>query len=58
MGMRQKTEIDKEFRNNLSNKSGILPQEISDLFDYISFVQNNDYIAENQLIILNEQIEN
>ena len=52
------TEIDKEFRNNLSNKSGILPQEISDLFDYISFVQNNDYIAENQLIILNEQIEN
>ena len=52
------TEIDQEFRNDLSNKSGISPQEINDLFDYISFVQNNDSIAENQLIILNEQIEN
>ena len=52
------TEIDQEFKSDLSNKSGISPQEINDLFDYISFVQNNDYIAENQLITLNEQIEN
>ena len=52
------TEIDQEFRNDLSNKSGISPQEINDLFDYISFVQNNDSIAENQLITLNEKIEN
>jgi hypothetical protein len=52
------TEIDQEFRSDLSNKSGISPREINDLFDYISFVQNNDYIAENQLITLNEQIEN
>ena len=51
-------EIDQEFRNDLSNKSGISPQEINDLFDYISFVQNNDSIAENQLITLNEKIEN
>lgn len=52
------TDIDQEFKSDLSNKSGISPQEINNLFDYISFVQNNDYIAENQLIILNEQIEN
>jgi hypothetical protein len=52
------TEIDQEFRSDLSNKSGISPREINDLFDYISFVQNNDYIAENQLITMNEQIEN
>lgn len=52
------TEIDLEFRSDLSNKSGISSREINDLFDYISFVQNNDYIAENQLITLNEQIEN
>ena len=52
------TEIDEEFRNDLSNKSGILPKEINNLFDYISFVQNNDNITENQLITLNEQIEN
>lgn len=52
------TEIDLEFRRDLSNKSGISSREINDLFDYISFVQNNDYIAENQLITLNEQIEN
>jgi len=51
-------EIDQEFRSDLSNKSGISPQKINDLFDYISFVQNNDYITENQLIILNEQVEN
>lgn len=52
------TEINQEFKSDLSNKSGISPQEITDLFDYISFVQNNDYITENQLITLNEQIEN
>ena len=51
-------EIDQEFKTDLSNKSGISLLEINDLFDYISFVQNNDYIAENQLITLNEQIEN
>ena len=52
------TEIDQEFKSDLSNKTGISLQEINDLFDYISFVQNNNYIAESQLIILNEQIEN
>ena len=52
------TEIDQEFKTDLSNKSGISLREINDLFDYISFVQNNDYIAENQLVILNEQVEN
>ena len=52
------TEIDQEFKTDLSNKSGISLREINDLFDYISFVQNNNYIAESQLIILNEQIEN
>ncbi len=52
------TEIEQEFRSDLSHKSGISPREINDLFDYISFVQNNDYITENQLITLNEQIEN
>jgi hypothetical protein len=52
------TEIDQEFKSDLSNKSGISPREINDLFDYISFVQNNDYITENQLITLNKQIEN
>jgi hypothetical protein len=51
-------EIDQEFKTDLSNKSGISLLEINDLFDYISFVQNNDYITENQLITLNEQIEN
>ena len=52
------TEIDQEFRNELSYKSGMSIQEINDLFEYISFVQNNEYIAENQLITLNEQVEN
>lgn len=52
------TEIDQEFKTDLSNKSGISLREINDLFDYISFVQNNNYIAENQLVILNEQVEN
>ena len=52
------TEIDQEFKTDLSNKSGISLQEINDLFDYLSFVQNNEYIAENQLIILNKQVEN
>ena len=52
------TEIDQEFKSDLSNKTGISLQEINDLFDYISFVQNNNYIAENQLVILNEQVEN
>ncbi|MEY4541418.1 MAG: hypothetical protein RLZZ306_3175 [Bacteroidota bacterium] len=52
------TEIDQEFKSDLSNKSGISSKEINDLFDYISFIQNNDYIAENQLITLNKQIEN
>lgn len=51
------TEIDEEFRSDLSNKSGISLREINDLFDYIYFVQNNDYVTENQLIMLNEQIE-
>ena len=52
------TEIDQEFKSDLSNKSGISLREINDLFDYISFVQNNDYTTENQLITLNERIEN
>ena len=52
------TEIDQEFRNELSYKSGMSIQEINDLFEYISFVQDNEYIAENQLITLNEQVEN
>ncbi len=52
------TDIDQEFKTDLSNKSGISLLEINDLFNYISFVQNNDYITENQLITLNEQIEN
>ena len=51
-------EIDQEFKSDLSNKSGISLREINDLFDYISFVQNNDYTTENQLITLNERIEN
>ena len=51
-------EIDQEFKTDLSNKSGISLREINDLFDYISFVQNNDYTTENQLITLNERIEN
>jgi len=52
------TEIDQEFRSDLSNKSGISLPVINELFEYISFVQNNNYIIENQLITLNEQIEN
>ena len=52
------TEIDQEFKTDLSNKSGISLREITDLFNYISFVQNNNYTDENQLITLNEQIEN
>jgi hypothetical protein len=52
------TEIDQEFRNDLSSKSGIVPQQINELFDYISFIQNNEYITENQLITFNDQIEN
>ena len=52
------TEIDQVFTSDLSNKSGISLGEITNLFDYIFFVQNNNYIAENQLISLNEQIEN
>lgn len=51
------TEIDQTFKNDLSNKSGMAVKEINDLFDYISFVHNNDYITENQLITLNEHIE-
>lgn len=52
------TEIDQEFKNDLSHKTGILVNEINNLFDYLSFVQNNDSISENQLIILNGHIEN
>lgn len=52
------TEIDQEFRNDLSSKSGIIPQQINELFDYISFIQNNEYITENQLITFNDHIEN
>jgi hypothetical protein len=51
-------ETNQEFRIDLSHKSGISSREINDLFEYISFVQNIDSIAENQLITLNEQIEN
>jgi hypothetical protein len=52
------TVIDQEFRSDLSNKSGISLREINDLFDYISFVQNNDYIAENQLYFERDKIVN
>ncbi len=52
------TEIDQEFKSDLSNKSGISNEEINALFDYIYFVQNSDNITENQLITLNEHIEN
>ena len=51
------TVVDQEFMNDLSSKSGISLQEINDLFEYISFVQNNEYITENQLITLNNHVE-
>jgi hypothetical protein len=51
------TETNQEFKIDLSNKSGISRLEINDLFEYITFVENNDNITENQLVALNEQIE-
>ena len=46
-----------EFKQDLSNKSGISTNEIHDLFEYISVIHRNSYIHESQLITLNKQIE-
>ncbi|WP_234736461.1 DUF4350 domain-containing protein [Tellurirhabdus bombi] len=48
---------DEEFKETLSQKSGVSPADIRDLFRVIAFAQQQTTVSEHDLLVLNEKIE-
>lgn len=52
------TEINPEFINSLSGKSGVPKQETQELFELIGKIQQQDEVSDEDLLNLNEKVEN
>ena len=52
------TEINTDFVNGLSGKSGVPPAETNELFELIKKIQSQDNVSDEELLNLNVKIEN